>query len=403
MDIILLESMKWLLTKHIKMININDIDKSVEYDIYLTKATLPSLYIALLFSRSDNNSFFWFGNSGTFDEEYLSSLENVTLSEYCGDMDALYNGLVSEVKQHIREILFNDVDAYFNLYLDDALLFLEYNILSELGIDDNRYFVNYLTDGTSSYDIESPYLDNGSYEFYIKLLTQYEDIVDKIKSNKIIRNIDDYSFLISSLSRTNTIYYLQFPSYFLTTDKNMKKIYDSINFISESPALLYNNLTESEKAKFEKIIGFCKKEFDNLYFNSRDKSYLIITGTVPIDNSLGIDVFKRMIESIANKYQDDYTILYKPHPRDLPDELLTDYFEKLNIGILPGKMPLEAITFVYENLYVGGFISSLYMTTEPENVLFFFIEEKAEVFEPIRSMLDTVYKKTEIINPSDYM
>lgn len=38
-----------------KMININDIDKSVEYDIYLTKATLPSLYIALLFSRSDNN------------------------------------------------------------------------------------------------------------------------------------------------------------------------------------------------------------------------------------------------------------------------------------------------------------------------------------------------------------
>lgn len=121
-----------------------------------------------------------------------------------------------------------------------------------------------------------------------------------------------------------------------------------------------------------------------------------------MDNSLGVDVFKHMIESIANKYQDDYIILYKPHPRALPDDDFIDYFEKLNIDILPGKMPMEAITFVYKDLYLGGFISSLYMSMEPENVLFFFTEDKNTVFEPIKSMLDTVYEKTEIINPSDY-
>lgn len=232
-----------------KMININDIAKNVEYDIYLTKSTLPSLYAALLFSKTNNDSFIWFGNSGTFAEEYLSRLESVTLSEYCGNMESLYKDLILEVKQYISEILLNNDDAYFNLYLDDAILYLEYNIFSELGIDDNRYFVNYLTDGTLSYETEFPYMNENSYELYLEVLGKYDDVVDKIKANKGIRNIDDSLFFIPALSRTNVAYYLQFPSYISTNDKKMAKIYNSINFISDSPAILYDNLTDKEKNK----------------------------------------------------------------------------------------------------------------------------------------------------------
>lgn len=383
-------------------VSINNIERNNEYDIYLTLATLPSLYGALSFANSTNESFIWFGTSDTFDEDYLSSLDYVTLSNNNGNKDSIYNSLPKEIKNYIIGVLDKDDDAYFNLYLDEQISYLEYNVLSELGIDDNRYHVNYLTDGTMSYEIEYPYEKENSYKFYMEVSDSYYDILHKIRSNLISRNVVDEAYFIPSLARDNVTYYLQFPSFFTSKDKKMKSIYESVNYNSVSPQERYEKLNDKEKSIFRNVIGFDKSEFDKLYFNDNSKPYLIVTGLVPIDGNLGIKTFKNMIEYVVDEYGKKYNILYKPHPRALPDEDLISYFSSLNIGILPGKMPMEAITFVYTDLKLGGFTSSLYMSMEPDNVLFFFVENKKDIFEPIKSMLDSTYKNTELIKPSKF-
>ena len=383
-------------------VSINNIERNNEYDIYLTLATLPSLYGALSFANSTNESFIWFGTSDTFDEDYLSSLDYVTLSNNNGNKDSIYNSLPKEIKDYIIGVLDKDDDAYFNLYLDEQISYLEYNVLSELGIDDNRYHVNYLTDGTMSYEIEYPYDKENSYKFYMEVSDSYYDILHKIRSNLISRNVVDEAYFIPSLARDNVTYYLQFPSFFTSKDKKMKSIYESVNYNSVSPQERYEKLNDKEKSIFRNVIGFDKSEFDKLYFNDNSKPYLIVTGLVPIDGNLGIKTFKNMIEYVVDEYGEKYNILYKPHPRALPDEDLISYFSSLNIGILPGKMPMEAITFVYTDLKLGGFTSSLYMSMEPDNVLFFFVENKKDIFEPIKSMLDSTYKNTELIKPSKF-
>ena len=383
-------------------VSINNIERNNEYDIYLTLATLPSLYGALSFANSTNESFIWFGTSDTFDEDYLSSLDYVTLSNNNGNKDSIYNSLPKEIKNYIIGVLDKDDDAYFNLYLDEQISYLEYNVLSELGIDDNRYHVNYLTDGTMSYEIEYPYDKENSYKFYMEVSDSYYDILHKIRSNLISRNVVDEAYFIPSLARDNVTYYLQFPSFFTSKDKKMKSIYESVNYNSVSPQERYEKLNDKEKSIFRNVIGFDKSEFDKLYFNDNSKPYLIVTGLVPIDGNLGIKTFKNMIEYVVDEYGKKYNILYKPHPRALPDEDLISYFLSLNIGILPGKMPMEAITFVYTDLKLGGFTSSLYMSMEPDNVLFFFVENKKDIFEPIKSMLDSTYKNTELIKPSKF-
>ena len=383
-------------------VSINNIERNNEYDIYLTLATLPSLYGALSFANSTNESFIWFGTSDTFDEDYLSSLDYVTLSNNNGNKDSIYNSLPKEIKNYIIGVLDKDDDAYFNLYLDEQISYLEYNVLSELGIDDNRYHVNYLTDGTMSYEIEYPYEKENSYKFYMEVSDSYYDILHKIRSNLISRNVVDEAYFIPSLARDNVTYYLQFPSFFTSKDKKMKSIYESVNYNSVSPQERYEKLNDKEKSIFRNVIGFDKSEFDKLYFNDNSKPYLIVTGLVPIDGNLGIKTFKNMIEYVVDEYGKKYNILYKPHPRALPDEDLISYFLSLNIGILPGKMPMEAITFVYTDLKLGGFTSSLYMSMEPDNVLFFFVENKKDIFEPIKSMLDSTYKNTELIKPSKF-
>ena len=383
-------------------VSINNIERNNEYDIYLTLATLPSLYGALSFANSTNESFIWFGTSDTFDEDYLSSLDYVTLSNNNGNKDSIYNSLPKEIKNYIIGVLDKDDDAFFNLYLDEQISYLEYNVLSELGIDDNRYHVNYLTDGTMSYEIEYPYDKENSYKFYMEVSDSYYDILHKIRSNLISRNVVDEAYFIPSLARDNVTYYLQFPSFFTSKDKKMKSIYESVNYNSVSPQERYEKLNDKEKIIFRNVIGFDKSEFDKLYFNDNSKPYLIVTGLVPIDGNLGIKTFKNMIEYVVDEYGEKYNILYKPHPRALPDEDLISYFSSLNIGILPGKMPMEAITFVYTDLKLGGFTSSLYMSMEPDNVLFFFVENKKDIFEPIKSMLDSTYKNTELIKPSKF-
>ena len=147
------------------------------------------------------------------------------------------------------------------------------------------------------------------------------------------------------------------------------------------------------------IKEFDKKTFDQEYFNDNSKPYLIITGAKPIEYSYGIKKFKNMIEQVVTKYGKDYNIVFKPHPAALPDETYTKYFNDLGIKILPGRMPMEVISFTYPNLYYGGFASSLYMSVPENSALFFFAQKSNDLFVPLDTLAGTIFKEASYIQP----
>ncbi|MGN1372347.1 MAG: hypothetical protein ACI4XM_08765 [Candidatus Coprovivens sp.] len=383
-------------------ININDIRRDNEYDIYIATSTLQILYASLIYSQRDNQSYMWVGRDDTINYEYLNSIDNLTLSTSDPDLDSLYGVVKDEIKQFIHDILQIDDNAYFNIYIDELRFYFEQDAIASLGLDNNRYSINYLTDGTLSYQIDNPYLEDDSYDTYLNDVQYWRSNLDKYRSGVNTRYLSDLAFLYVAIAEDNASYYLQYPDYFIAKDEKMSDIFEFVKYYDFNPAEMYNSLSKSEKNKFLNIIGFNKEEFDYNYFSDNSKPYLIITGEVPIDYYYGDETFKNMIKYIVDEYNDDYNILFKPHPRALPDEQYSLFFEELDIGVLPGKMPMEAITFVYNDLYLGGFTSSLYLSINSDNILFFFMNDETEVFEPIRSMLDEEFSNVKIIKPNDF-
>lgn len=383
-------------------ININDIKKENEYDIYIATSTLQILYASLIYSQSTNESYMWVGRSDTVNSDYLNSIDNLTLSSISPSLESLDGLVQDEVKKYIQNIIEKDNNAYFNIYIDELRFYLEQDVIASLGLDRNRYSINYLTDGTLSYQIDNPYLDINSYDSYMYDLEFWDNNLNKYRSSVKARNLSDLAFLYVAISKDNASYYLQYPNYFYAEDEKMSEIFSNVRYYNSSPSDMYKDLSESEKEKFLNVIGFDKEEFDNNHFSDNSKPYLIITGEVPMDYGYGEETFKNMIKYVVAEYCEEYNILFKPHPRALPDDEYTAFFEEMNIGILPGKMPMEAITFVYSNLYLGGFTSSLYLSMNSDNILFFFMNNKSEVFEPIRSMLDSEFSNVEIIKPKDF-
>ena len=163
----------------------------------------------------------------------------------------------------------------------------------------------------------------------------------------------------------------------------------------------FNSLTDDEKEDFFKCVKLDKKEFDEKYFNSEKGKYLIITGTRPFYGKYSKDDFKNLIEQVYNKYKDEYKILFKPHPKAVPTEEQTAMLAEFNIDVLPAQLPMEAITFVYDNIKLGGVASSLYMSVEKGDTLFFFEANKDNLVEPLNVLYDDLFAGSELMSPQN--
>lgn len=382
-------------------ININKNDYNNKHNIYLTAGTLSSLYSSLLMSKDENykNSFVWCGRD-TFSEDYLKKL-GIHISKYSGSTSDL-DGLIEEVKKYIYDTIIEDKNAYFNIYTNEVDYPFIIKTFMKLGINPDRFKINTLTDGTISYSFDYSYFNKNSYKYYEKLERELLEEINNIYIDKNIseEKLQDKEYIIPFIVNNNVTYYLQYPKYLKSNDKDVNNKLKKINYVDKSVTNLYESLNDNEKEIFLKIINFDKKEFDEKYFNNDKKPYLIITGNTPMDYGFGDKNFKKTIKYINNKYSDKYNILFKPHPRAIPNDEYIKFFENLNISVLPGQMPMEAISFIYD-VKLGGFPSSLYMSSESEDVLFFFAQSKKDMFHPLPEMLEKELKKVEIINPRE--
>lgn len=400
-------------------VNINNIDKNKEYDFYITSATLSTLYSALNLADDSSHSYVWFGRADTMDIVYLRK-HNITVSDYVGNNLALIEDVVPEAVNLIKEILHEDPDAYFNLYVDDNRHYLEYMLFAEQGLDEHRYSVNYFSDGTLSYVQSYSYNEydpetdtiTSDLDKFIQVQEEQNSILDNARANKY--KDDDYEYILTnqtneleyqidyilvSTLRNNVTYYLQYPE-FLKIGNEIKPYLENANIEELTPTEMFANLSDNEKRTFFNYIGLDKSDLDKQYFNSdNNKKYLVITGTTPIDNNLGKENFEDLIDKVVEEYGDDYNILYKPHPSAVPDEEYLEYFSSKNIKVLPERLPMEAILFVYPEIKLGGFASSLYMSVpNNQSTLFFFGNNKDDLFSPLDILYDDLFQNSKFIN-----
>lgn len=371
------------------------------YDIIATYVTLPILYSGLHLAGSENETYVWFGRDNTLSEDVLRSNTKVTLSEYFGDPDKMFVEVSEEIKEYCYNVMKKDSNAKFRLYIDDLLHFIEITSLAEMGLQDDRYEVYYCSDGTLSYVKEYSY-KNGSISDFNKVEESREAMMEKVRSNYYVNDVkNDYfysnmnkyeDYIIVGAHRDNIYYWAQYPEYFTAKDSQVQEIfYESID--KKLPELMYNSLTETQKKYFLSLINFDKEAFDAEYFNAdNEKPYLIVTGTNPYS-----DETYRYIEIVSQKYGAEYNIVFKPHPVAIPQGDDLAKLDALNIKVLPGRLPMESLLWVYPEYKVGGYNSSLYMSAPKGNTLFFFTEGKDDLISPLKELYDALFSNAEFI------
>lgn len=403
-----LGSYKLEIADKIYEVNINNITKDKEYNFYLTSYTLPTLYAALDFVKKDDYKYIWYYRMNTIYDESLLKLDNIELSGFRGSIINLNNNLML-LNAKITNILRKDPDAFFNFYFSDAMHWAEYIIAMGIGLDDHRYNVYYYSDGTASYVYNQKY-DKEEFSDFEKDITEYETFIDNIRKNKItntdlksninidetFRNYNEYFY--PSLLRDNVYYYLMYPKYLGIENSDVSAILDDVNYITKTPQDMYQSLTEEEKQKFLSVINFEKESFDKEYNLDNTNKKIVITGTNPIDNKKGYNNFETLIKYVNEKYGEEYQIYFKPHPAHFPEGEYLKLLEDNKITILPGKLPMEAITFIYSDLYLGGYNSSLYLSANPDKVLFFFAKDKDDIYEPLNILSEKEYTSLEFID-----
>ena len=399
-------------------IKINPIDKQNEYIIFLAKETLPILLSSFdMVKYKDVPSYIFYDRDDTLNIDNIKAMfTNVTVSEYTGKADILNNqfsqNIVPEVKEFIKNILAEDENAYFNVYVTAEYYWMGLIAVEGLGLSDDRVHTTMYSCGTNDYANCRIEEQGNVYEDYTKEKEDFNNEIDKVKSNLYNEdedfvylstgrgeNLEIYPALLNVL-RENVTYYLQYPELLQIENAQIKSELDNANIEKIVLRDEFNNLTEEQKQDLYKCIGINKAEFDEKYFNETGKDYLIITGTKPFYAGFTQEEFENIIEQIVNKYGEEYKILYKPHPMALPDQNAEEYLNSMNIEVLPGRMPLEAITFVYDNLKLGGFASSLYMNIDSGNTLFFISRSKEDLVTPLDTLYDELFSDAEFIQPN---
>lgn len=393
------------------IIKLNGINQMSEYNFYITSGSLSTLYAGLNLVNTDRPTFVWYGESSALNNEALMQNTNITISEFVGDSDKLIYEVLDEFKSKIKQIYNEDRNAYFHLYIDDSKHWLEYPLFAELGLDDSRYDVTYYSTDSKSYDFENSkysFTNENDYKLFLQIQKESITLLDEVKSNKYVETKDyllgilpkkyEYfnDYILPSTFRNNVTYVLEYPELLKFKDEKITTLLANNSYIYKSSISdIYNSLTDTQKDLFLQYINFDKLDFEFSYLNKdNNKDYLIITGD---DKETSKEYFEAIIKQIDKKYSTDYNILFKPALGTTLNEDYTKILNDLEITVLPDTLPVEAISFMYENVKIGGFTNSLYTSIPQDQILFFIGKDKSELESPLDSLYDGLFKNIVFI------
>jgi hypothetical protein len=365
------------------------------YDIYVTLGTLPTLYAGLNTFTTDNKSYMWYARTGTLDPTYLP--KNVELYYPTFGIDEVIYKFIDKVK----ELYESNPNAKFNLYTDDLRVQFMLQMFTANKVPESSYKVHLLSDGTATYvHFRELFKDKDTYSLWKQIAENYEDIYNRISAGEenVIKMGGDYIEMYKSMyyasQKNNVEYWMQFPELLTSDDPEITNEVLKMNTVKKSPLDIYNSLSAEKKLAFIRAVGVDKALFDSL-FNASDKPNLIISGT-----SLGGEKnsFETVVKQIVADYGNEFDLFFKPHPIWDPitnDQLKSlhrkEFLEDLGIKILPAQLPMEALMWAYPDVKIGGYSSTLYMSTAKEQSIFFIADSKDSLTAPLPELYDLGY------------
>jgi hypothetical protein len=392
-------------------------NKKNEVNVMATMGTLPTLYSGLIAISSDNPSYVWYSRDSTFaDTDAFPS--NVTILDTHSYSD------IDQLREKIEMEFAEDKDTFFNFYCDDLRNHFIITLLDQVGISKENYKVTIITDGTYSYTtFNSRYAGADGYDTWQNDLEDWETASAQTGENSISdddgQNILQYSALPYAVEYGNDInkasYFFQWPEALISEDSRVNTLVsDSLDgnygITKRTPQDILNEMTTSQIDEFRNAVGLGGEAQDtyDAYFKTADKPALIISGTSKAGESSCSDdsdrkySFETNIKDIVDDYGDEYNIFFKPHPRWDPVDVESSYdedylegrqefLEELGITILPGMMPMESLLFLYPDIRIGGYSSSLYMSVEPEQLAFFIVDDLSELTAPLDYLVEEGY------------
>jgi S-layer homology domain/Cadherin-like beta sandwich domain len=364
----------------------------IVYDIYATLGTLPTLYAGLNTYTSNNESYMWFLRKGTLNTTYLPSHVNFIAPNKEYDAE-----LMNEIIDKVKELFTLNPDAKFNFYIDDLRVQFILQSFVANHIPEDNYKVFLLSDGTATYTkFKSMFNAAGTYPTWTKYADDFMNRKTRIAAGeKDVININNDTEMHPSMyfvsQFDNVEYRMQFPELLVSNDDNVKTEISKMNTIKTAPYDIYNDLSDDKKAAFVKAAGVDKQKFDGI-FDASSKPNLIISGTSLAGEQNG---FEEVVKNIVKDYGKQYALFFKPHPAwdpisnpQLIDLKRKEFLNGLGITILPAQLPMEALLWAYPDLKIGGYSSTLYMSTAKEQTLFFIADSKDKLVSPLPELYD---------------
>lgn len=342
------------------------------YNLYWVNATLPPLYCALDMVTNSYRSMLFCERANTFDFDTLGD-RFIWAKE--GFSDDNHNELIHYVAELSR-----DSNSYFRFFRDDVRVQLEARVFAKNRISPDRYEVKLLSDGAASYNSAFPYRENNTFEKWTQNKNRFYSVFQKNAAGEADGLQDNYlawelkETAIIAAQRDNTELWCAYPETLTSKDPLVQAEIEKANMPKKAPDQMYRALTQEQKDRFLELVNFDKSDFDGKYFTRTGKN-MIITGTNPISGNLSDDAFVSVLNKIKTDFP-DYNYLFKSHPTaSLPSESYLPntfaWFTENQVEILPARLPMEVISWVYADTAMGGFDSSLYMSVPQGNVKFF--------------------------------
>ncbi len=375
------------------------------YNVYCVNATLPVLYCALDMASNNYKSILTFTRKDTINMDALDKDRFIYSENGAEDINLTF------AKGMAVGIAKNDQYSYFRLFLNDAFNQIELFTFVQHNIPSDRYEVKLVSDGSWTYNTAFPYRKNGAWSIWEANRKIYDGVTEKAVAGEYVREDNGRFYIeyegtkvgshyygdaqfsqmaIMAAQRDNTELWCAYPESLRSEDARVQAEIDKAHMPKMEPDEMYRKLSDEQKAYFLELVNFDKAEFDTKYFD-QEGDYLIITGTNPFTGAFTDAEFADLLARIGNEYQ-GYNLLYKPHPSAaLPAEgsLTAKWLSDNGVKILPGRLPMEVISWVYSDVAMGGFDSSLFMSVPQGNTKFFIAKDASSLSVLTKQLYDS--------------
>ena len=282
---------------------------------------------------------------------------------------------------YMQKVIHDDPYAYIKIFVDDIRVKEYYFFGYCLGLDKSRFDATLTSDGGNTYIFFREKYDNNIDDAHNSLNKIIDDAVKGVLPiDHSLGSLTYSNTIFTAIQISNCRLWLNNPSLLIPSNNRSKEELTQMNMRGMNINEIVNNFNETEKELYQQIFKFDIAEFKNKYFPG-EKPPLFVTGTNDFGWYKSEDRFILNFEKVIEIFGENYTIIYKPHPHGMPSkhEKFNNFLIKNNISVITDMLPFELVVSAYDDVYYGGFDSTIYLNVQPNHTLFFFAENSSSL------------------------